>query len=162
MLVSNRYLTEIYEHALEKKLNAKEVGLFLRREIMRVMNYNKGTFEDLEKKDINDEISKLIEMLSSEKISYTTAQKVLEKLYDEKFDVGEYVEKEGLVQVQDTKVIEEIVEKALKEAPKAVEDYKAGNEKSLHFIVGIVMRETKGTAKPNVVQEILRKKVGEM
>lgn len=159
VLVSNLYLTELYEHALEKKLNPKEVGLFLRREIMRVLNYNKGTFQDLEKKDIKENIAVLVELLSNEKISYTTAQKVLEKLYDKKFDVEEYIEKEGLVQVQDTSLIEELVKKALKEAPKAVEDYKAGNEKSLNFIVGIVMKETKGTAKPQLVNEILKKEV---
>lgn len=159
VLVSNLYLTEIYEHALEQKLNPKEVGLFLRREIMRVMNYNKGTFEDLEKKDIKEEISKILELLSSEKISYTTAQKVLEKLYDEKFDVEKYITENNLIQVQDTGLIEELVRKALSEAPKAVEDYKNGNTKSLNFIVGIVMRETKGTAKPQVVNEILMKEV---
>ena len=159
VLVSNLYLTQIYEHALEQKLNPKEVGLFLRREIMRVMNYNKGSFEDLESKDIKEEISKLIKLLSDEKISYTTAQKVMEKLYDEKFDVEKYIKDNGLVQVQDTGLIEKLVKKALSEAPKAVEDYKAGNDKSLNFVVGIVMRETKGTAKPQVVNEIMLKEV---
>ncbi len=159
VLVSNKYLTEIYEHALEEKLNPKEVGLFLRREIMRVMNYHKETFFDLEEKGIKEEISKLLEMLSCEKIAYTTAQKVLEKLYSKKFDVIKYVEKEGLAQVQDTGLIEELVAKALAEAPKAVEDYKGGNTKSLNFVVGIVMRETKGTAKPQLVNEIMMKQV---
>ena len=162
VLVSNLYLTEIYETALEKKLNPKEVGLFLRREIMRILNYNKATFEDLEKKNIHDELIDLIELLGSERISYTTAQKVLEKLYDEKFNVKKYIEENNLMQVQDTKLIEEIVKRALKEAPKAVEDYKAGNEKSLNFIVGIVMRETKGTAKPQIVNEIILKIVKEV
>jgi aspartyl-tRNA(Asn)/glutamyl-tRNA(Gln) amidotransferase subunit B len=157
VLVSELYLTEIFEYAIEKKLNPKEVGLFLRREIMRVLNYHKESFEDLENKDIKEEITKLIEMLGSDKISYTTAQKVLEKLYDEKFDVEKYIKDNNLIQVDDTKLIEELVKKALKDAPKAVEDYKGGNEKSLNFIVGIVMRETKGTAKPQVVNEVMMK-----
>ena len=159
VLVSNKYLTELFEYALSEKLNPKEVGLFLRREIMRVLNYNKGTFVDLEEKNIKGEISVLLRLLSDEKISYTTAQKIIEKLYDKKLDVEKFVEKEGLLQVQDIKLIEELVEKALKEAPKAVADYKAGNTKSLNFVVGIVMRETKGTAKPQVVNDILMKKV---
>ncbi len=159
VLVSELYLTEIFEYALEKKLNPKEVGLFLRREIMRVLNYNKNTFEDLENKDIKEEIIKLIELLGQDKISYTVAQKTLEKLYDSKFDVEKYINDNNLIQVDDTSLIEELVKKALKDAPKAVEDYKSGNEKSLNFIVGIVMRETKGTAKPQVVNEILLKEV---
>lgn len=159
VLVSNLYLTELYEYAIDRNLNPKEVGLFLRREIMRVLNYNKGSFLDLESKNIKEDISKLLELLGTDKISYTTAQKVLEKLYDEKFDVEKYINDNGLIQVQDTSLIEELVRKALTQAPKAVEDYKSGNDKSLNFIVGIVMRETKGTAKPQLVNEILKKEV---
>jgi len=195
VIVSNLYLTEIFEHALntsrfqsaqksngmisedaiKKKINPKEVGLFLRREILRVLNYNKETFEDLEKKDIKQEITNLIELLGEDKISYTTAQKILEKLYDgswmnelpngekrsdcKKFDVEKYVKENNLMQVQDTGLIEELVKKALSEAPKAVEDYKNGNTKSLNFIVGIVMRETKGTAKPQIVNKVMLEEV---
>jgi aspartyl-tRNA(Asn)/glutamyl-tRNA(Gln) amidotransferase subunit B len=162
VLISNIYLSEIFEYAIDKKLNPKEVGLFLRREIPRVLNYNKDTFEDLENKKIKDEIINLIDLLGKDKISYTSAQKILEKLYEKKINVNEYVEKNSLLQVQDTKLIEELVLKALKEAPKAVEDFKGGNSKSLNFIVGIVMRETKGRAKPQVVNEILMKKVKEI
>ena len=163
VLVSNLYLTEIFEHAINKKLNPKEVGLFLRREILRVLNYNKEDFIDLEKKNIKDEIIKLIELLGEEKISYTTAQKTLEKLYDAKFDVKKYIEKEGLIQVQDDSLIEELVKKALKEAPQAVEDYKkTGNTKPLNFIVGIVMRETKGTANPQKVNKTMMKILKEL
>jgi aspartyl-tRNA(Asn)/glutamyl-tRNA(Gln) amidotransferase subunit B len=159
VLVSNLYLTELYERALEKGLNPKEVGLFLRREIMRVLNYNKGTFQDLKEKDIAEEIFTLLKLLSEEKISYTTAQKLIEKLYDKKFDVEKHVKDNNLMQVQDDSLIEELLRKALKEAPKAVEDFKAGNDKALNFIVGIVMKETKGTANPKKVNEILMKEV---
>ncbi len=160
VLVSNLYLSELFEHALEQKLNPKEVGLFLRREIPRVLNYNKATFHDLEKKELKTEISRLIKLLGEDKISYTTAQKVWEKLFEKKFDVEKYIKDNNLIQVQDTGAIEELVRKALKEAPKAVEDYKSsGNPKPLNFIVGIVMRETKGTAKPQLVNEILMREV---
>ena len=59
-------------------------------------------------------------------------------------------------------MIEDLVLKALKEAPQAVEDYKNGNTKSLNFVVGIVMRETKGTAKPQTVNKIMMEKVKEL
>lgn len=162
VLVSNLYLSSIFEHAIEKKLNPREVGLFLRREIPRVLNYHNHTFEDLEKKEIKEEVVKLTELLGEDKISYNTAQKIIEKLYEDKFDVEKYVNENNLLQVQDTSLIEELVENALKDAPKTVEDYKGGNTKALNFIVGIVMRETKGTAKPQVVNEILMKKVKEL
>jgi len=159
VLISNLYLTELFEDAISVGLNALEVGLFMKREILRVLNFNKGSFEDLEIKDIKTEISILLKLLSEEKVSYTTAQKLIEKLYDKKFDVENYVEKNNLGQVKDDNLIESLVIKALKEAPKAVEDYKSGNSKALNFVVGIVMRETKGTAKPQIVNKILMEKV---
>ncbi|MFW6285717.1 MAG: Asp-tRNA(Asn)/Glu-tRNA(Gln) amidotransferase subunit GatB, partial [Nanoarchaeota archaeon] len=161
VLVSNLYLTSLYEHAISEKLNPKEVGLFLRREVLRVLNYNKATFSDLETKDIKDEILTILRLLSEEKISYTTAQKLLEKLYDKKFDIENYIKNNNLLQVQDTKEIEDLVTSALKSAPQAIEDYKSGNTKSLNFIVGIVMKETKGTAKPQIVNKILEEKIKE-
>ena len=160
-LVANLYLTEIFEYAIEKKLNPREVGLFLRREIPRVLNYHNESFEILESKDIKEEIISLITLLGEDKISYTTAQKVLEKLYEKSFNVKQYIEENNLIQVQDTGAIEELVRKALSEAPKAIEDYKTGNTKSLNFVVGIVMRESKGTAKPQVVNELMNKIVKE-
>lgn len=155
VLVSNLYLSEVFEYAIEKKLNPREVGLFLRREIPRVLNYHNESFETLESKDIKDEVTALITLLGEDKISYTTAQKTLEKLYENKFDVKQYIEENNLIQVQDDSLIEELVRKALQDNPKAVEDYKGGNTKSLNFIVGVVMRETKGTAKPQIVNKIM-------
>lgn len=159
VLVSNVYLSELFEYAIEKKLNPKEVGLFLRREILRVLNYHNHDFEELERRNIKEELIQLITMLGNEEISYTTAQKTLEKLYAEKFDVKQYIEKNNLKQVQDTSIIVELVQKALSDAPKAVEDYKGGNTKSLNFIVGLVMKETKGTANPQMVNKILLEEV---
>lgn len=161
VLVSNLYLTEIFEHALDKKLNPREVGLFLRREIPRVLNYAKEDFIDLEKKDIKEEIISLIDLLGADKIAYNTAQKVLEKLYAEKFDVEKYINDNNLIQVQDDGLIEELIRKALANNPKAVEDHKGGNTKSLNFIVGVVMRGTNGTAKPQIVNKLLSEIVKE-
>lgn len=161
VIVSNLYLSSIFEHAISKKLNPREVGLFLRREVPRVLNYNKASFSDLEDKDIKEEITVLIELLGADMVAYTTAQKVLEKLYDEKFGVVKYINDNGLIQVQDTGLIEELVRKALADNSKAVSDFKGGNTKSLNFIVGVVMRETKGTAKPQVVNEVMMKVVKE-
>jgi aspartyl-tRNA(Asn)/glutamyl-tRNA(Gln) amidotransferase subunit B len=75
----------------------------------------------------------------------------------EPFDVKEYVKKEGLEVVSDSGEIEKLCKEAIKEAPQAVSEYKAGKEKALNFIVGIVMRKTKGKASPKEVNEILRK-----
>ena len=80
----------------------------------------------------------------------------MEKLIEKPFDVKEYVKKHGLEAVSDKGEIEKFCKEAIKEAPQAVEDYKKGNEKALNFVVGIVMKKSKGKATPKEVNEILK------
>ena len=156
-LIENPYLTKIFDYAISKNLNPDEVQKFLTREILRVLNYNNHTFLDLEKKNIREEIIFLIEYLGEDKINYSTAQKILEKLYDENIEVKKYIEDNNLYQVSDTSLIENLIKEALENNKKALEDYKSGNDKALNFIIGFVMNKTNRTAKPHIIQEKLKK-----
>jgi len=69
------------------------------------------------------------------------------------------VKEKGLVQVSDTGLIEKAVEKAIAANPVAVAEFKAGKQKALGALVGFVMKETAGKANPQIVNEILRKKL---
>ena len=69
------------------------------------------------------------------------------------------VEAKGLAQVSDTGALETACDEAISKNPKSVEDYKAGKENALMFLVGQVMRASKGKANPNLVNELLKKKL---
>jgi aspartyl-tRNA(Asn)/glutamyl-tRNA(Gln) amidotransferase subunit B len=69
------------------------------------------------------------------------------------------VKEDGLVQVSDESAIESVIDLTLSENPKEVEQFKAGKDKLFGFFVGQVMRKTKGKANPQLVNEILRKKL---
>jgi len=99
----------------------------------------------------------LLKLVENKKITDTVAQKILEKLIGKPFDVKEYVKKENLEAVSDTKEIEKYCKEAIDENPQAVEDYKNGEEKSLNYLIGQVMRKTKGKATPKEVNEIILK-----
>jgi aspartyl-tRNA(Asn)/glutamyl-tRNA(Gln) amidotransferase subunit B len=70
------------------------------------------------------------------------------------------VQEKGLVQVSDSAEIEHIVRKVMDANPKEVQDYRSGKEKVFGFFVGQVMRETKGKANPQRVNEILKAQLG--
>ena len=95
--------------------------------------------------------------LSSKKITESTGQKIIELLCEKEFDVLSYVKKEKLEAVSDYSQIEQFCKEAILENPKAIEDFKKGEEKALNFIVGSVMKKSKGLATPLQVNEILRK-----
>lgn len=156
IIAAEKLLAEMFEK-VAKEIDPILAAKWLRRELLRVMNYNKKEMHEL----LIDErhMIDLLKLIESKKITEATAQKTLEKLIVKPFDVNKYVEKESLVAVSDKKEIEKFCKKAIEESPQAVEDYKEGKEKALHFIIGKVMQYTKGQATPKEVNEILKKLV---
>lgn len=153
VIAQERLLAELFEKVaaeIDPILSAK----WLRRELVRVMNYNKKELHQLEIDESH--LIDLLKLVEDKKITDTTGQKLMEMLLENPFDVKKHVEKEGLIAVSDKGELEKFCKEAVDENPKAVEDYKSGNTKALQFLVGQVMRKTKGKAAPKEVNEILR------
>ncbi len=150
----DKELAEMFE-AVSTAVDPSLAAKWVRRELARVLNYNKKKLKDTEIKDIH--MIDLLKLVEEKKITDRVAQKILEKLIEKPFDVNEYVEKEGLGAVSDSGEIEKLCKEAIKESAKAVEDYKNGEEKALNFVVGIVMKKTKGKATPKEVNDTLKR-----
>jgi aspartyl-tRNA(Asn)/glutamyl-tRNA(Gln) amidotransferase subunit B len=127
---------------------------WLRRELVRVMNYNSLEFKDL-KLDAGHLVD-LLKLIQSGEITDTVGQKIIELLVVEPFDIRSYVEKEGLRRVSDPASLEALARRVISENSKVVEDYKSGNERSLNYLVGQVMRLSKGTAAPQKVRDMIK------
>ena len=155
IVLTNDYsLTQIFEKAV-KKVDPVLAAKWIRRELVRVLNYNKIDASDM-KLNI-DEFVVLLDLLDKRKITDNVAQKILDKLVVENIDVRKYVSKQGLEAVSDSNLLERYCKQAIKESKKAVDDYKSGNENSLNFVVGKVMRLSKGKADAKEVKELLKK-----
>ena len=98
---------------------------------------------------------RLIELVKEGKLNRNTAVRVFDAVFADDGDVDAYVAEHGLEQVSDTGLVQSVVERVLTANPKSVEDYKSGKEKAFGFLVGQTMRELKGQASPQVVNEIL-------
>ena len=81
----------------------------------------------------------------------------MELLTEKEVKIKEYVKANNLEAVSDTKELEEICKKVLKDHPQVLKEYLEGNEKSFNFLVGQVMRISKGKASPQIVNEIFKK-----
>ncbi len=106
-----------------------------------------------------ENFAELIKMIDSGKISGSAAKQVFKVMYEKGAEPDHIVEDLGLAQVSDTGAIESMVDEVLSNNSKAVEDYKAGMQKSFGFLVGQVMAAMKGKANPGIVNEILKKKL---
>ncbi|MFW6283718.1 MAG: Asp-tRNA(Asn)/Glu-tRNA(Gln) amidotransferase subunit GatB [Minisyncoccales bacterium] len=147
-------LAELFEN-IAKEIDPLLAAKWLRRELLRVMNYNSISFDEL--KIDEKHLIELLTLVEKNKITDKTAKTILEKLIEEPFDIKKYVKENDLETVQDTNEIEKFVKESMDENPQAVDDIKSGNTKSINFIVGQVMRKSKGKANPKEVNEIIKK-----
>ena len=98
-------------------------------------------------------------MIQQGKISGSAAKQVFKVMFEKGGEPDNIVEELGLAQVSDESAIEEAVTQVIAANPKAVEDFKAGQAKSFGFLVGQIMAHMKGKANPQVVNELLKKKL---
>jgi len=92
-------------------------------------------------------------------ITSRAAKEVLKEMWASGKDPSLVIKEKNLIQIKDIDVIRLIVSKVIAENPKAVEDYKKGKVASLQFLIGQVMRETRGKANPEILKKILKEKL---
>jgi aspartyl-tRNA(Asn)/glutamyl-tRNA(Gln) amidotransferase subunit B len=97
--------------------------------------------------------------VDSKKISSAIAQQVFSDMFETGDMPGAIVEKKGLAQVSDTGAIEKFCDEVIAANQKSAEDFRAGKVAALNFLKGQVMKLSKGKANPNVVGEILERKL---
>ena len=102
----------------------------------------------------------LLKLIESGTISGNIAKGIFEEMYQTQKSAGSIVEEKGLKQITDSSAIEKIVAEVLQANPGQVEEFKGGKEKVLGFLVGQVMKASKGKANPAMVNKLLKKKMG--
>jgi aspartyl-tRNA(Asn)/glutamyl-tRNA(Gln) amidotransferase subunit B len=103
------------------------------------------------------------ELIKDDKLSSTNAKALFEKLLGQETlpeNIEEYAQKAGYIQVSDEGELASIVEKVIADNPKAAEDIKGGEGRAIGFMVGQVMKESKGQANPKLAQELIKKQLG--
>jgi len=154
VICSDILLSELFEKTA-KKINPMLAARWLRFELLRVLNYNK---KELSETKINEKhIIDLLKLVENKKITETTAQKILENLAEKLFNVNSYVKEHKLRVISAVKELEKLCKDIIRQHEKVVSDYKKGRKEALNFLVGQVMRATKGKASPKELKEIFTK-----
>jgi aspartyl-tRNA(Asn)/glutamyl-tRNA(Gln) amidotransferase subunit B len=119
------------------------------------LNYNKTSLDGLDIKV--EHFVSLLELVDSGKITEQQGKKILDKFIPKSFDPKKEIKGKGKISGEGE--LGKVVEKVIGKNGKAVEDYGAGEEKALHFLIGQVMRETAGRADTEIVRKLLKKKL---
>ena len=167
--VINKNLSEYYEKVVsefEEWTMEDEKGEAHKKAAKLVANYLisdiKGLLageEFIEKKfKIKPEnFAEFIKMIYKGEISSKVAKMVIVEMFNKGEDPSEIVKENNWGQMSDDSALEKIIMQIIEKNTKVVADYKAGKQNSLQFLMGQVMKETRGTAKPETVQELLKK-----
>ena len=153
VLVADKQVAEYFEEVVAAKADPKLVCNWISGELMRLMNENKV---DIRNVGIPAKsLASLIQFLQEGSISGKIAKTVFEEMVQSGKDPATIIEFRGLKQVSDEGALRGLLETLLSNNPKQVEQFRAGKTQIKGFFVGQVMKETKGQANPQIVNQLL-------
>ncbi|HRY82753.1 MAG TPA: Asp-tRNA(Asn)/Glu-tRNA(Gln) amidotransferase subunit GatB [Candidatus Moranbacteria bacterium] len=171
VLVAEKELAEYFEQVvseIKEKMGCKEyecaedktiklAANYAITELRRHMILENHIIQDI--KITPENYAELICIVASGKINSSAAQTVLLEMYKTGGDPSQIIEEKNLAQMDNSEELEKIMDEVLAKNEKSVADFKAGKENALKFLIGQIMKETKGKANPQKVQEILHNKL---
>ena len=157
VLVGDKLLGDYFEACVYEKVSAKLASNWIQSELLGELNARK--FSLSESKVDAKKLAGLIRLIENNTISGKIAKDVLPEMLETGKSADDIVKEKGLVQVTDTKLLEEIADRVIAANPKTVGEVRSGKAQAIGFLVGQVMKESKGKANPKLINEILSKKL---
>jgi len=159
LLTAEKAVADYFESALKLYDKPKILANWISGDIAAKLNEKNIGIKDL--KVSPEDLVNLLKMIDSGKISGKMAKDVLSEMVEAGAKPDDIVKAKGLSQITDASLIEEAVKAVLKREAKSVADYKGGKKNAFTFLVGQVMKDTKGKASPAIANEILKKLLGD-
>ncbi|MFZ2631134.1 MAG: Asp-tRNA(Asn)/Glu-tRNA(Gln) amidotransferase subunit GatB [Desulfosalsimonadaceae bacterium] len=158
VLTSARELADYFEDCVRQVNNPKLVSNWVMGSLLGLLNAEGKTIEQSPVSAAA--LAELLTLMETGVISGKIAKTVFDEMVASGKSPKVIVEEKGLVQVTDTSEISAVVDRVIAASPNEVEKFKAGNTKLMGFFVGQVMKETKGKANPEIVNRLLKEKLG--
>lgn len=157
VLVADKALGDYFEDCVKEKASSKLVSNWIQSELLALLNTKKISIEKSPVKA--KDLAGLIRLIENNTVSGKIAKDVLPAMFEAGKSAEAIVKEKGLVQVTDTKLLEEVADRVIQANPKVVGEVKSGKPQAIGFLVGQVMKETQGKANPKLINEILSKKL---
>ncbi|PKR76716.1 Asp-tRNA(Asn)/Glu-tRNA(Gln) amidotransferase GatCAB subunit B [Halalkalibacillus sediminis] len=153
VLTGSKEMSDFFEATINQGADPKQATNWLMGDVSGYMNKQQVELEDLPLTP--EALAKMIKLIDEGTLSSKLAKKVITELVKNGGDPEKIVEEKGLVQISDEGQLREIITGILDENQQSIEDYKNGKDRALGFLVGQVMKATKGQANPPMVNKIL-------
>ncbi len=161
LLTSSKEMSVSGEELITIGIDPKTASNWLQGEVSRIMNANKIEVGEFKQWVSMEKLADLIKSNEDNIINAATAKSVLEEMFRTGKTAAAIIKERGLSQISDTGELEKVVAEVINSNTQAVADYRAGKETVVKFLVGQVMKATKGRANPQLVNEVLKQKLVE-
>jgi aspartyl-tRNA(Asn)/glutamyl-tRNA(Gln) amidotransferase subunit B len=159
VLTAKPTLADYFEASVKAGAPSKAAASWISVELLRRLNDAGKSIEDCPVPP--QALAELLSKVESGVITTASGKKVFATMFDSGRSAAEIIAAEGLAQISDTGAIEKIAREIVAKSPDNVAKYRSGNEGVFKFFVGQVMRETRGQANPQIVNEIVKRVLGE-
>lgn len=153
VITSSKKLADFFEESLGYTKDAKAISNWIMGDLLGYLNQNNLQFEQV--KITGQGLGEMIGLLENGTISSKIAKTVFKAMLESGKLPKQIVEEQGLVQISDEGAILAIVDQVIGANPQSVADFKAGKEKAVGFLVGQVMKESRGKANPGLVNKLI-------
>ena len=152
-IIANRMLSDYLNGFLDTSLDFKTAGNLLLGDISFYLNKEEKRIEDTTL--TSDKFLDLVSKVNDGSLTSKNVKDILELVLTSSLSIEEIIKKVGISNITDTGALEEIVLNVISNNPDSVSDYKAGKDRAIKYLMGQIMKETKGSANPKLVNEIL-------
>ena len=152
-LIQNMELSIILNELIDNGINPILSANILTSDILSFMNSHYLKFSEL--KINTDNVKDIVNLLNDNKISSKIAKEIISELLENGGNVDDIIKSKGLSQISDENTLLDIINNVINNNLNAVEDYKNGLDRSIKFLMGQIMKETKGQANPKMANELL-------
>ena len=157
VLVGDRVSTALFEQTIALGAPARDSANWITQDLAGLLN--KHGVDPTASPVTAEHMAELLGLLANDTISGAGAKQVLEEAVETGDAIGDIVDRRGLTQVSDTEALGAIADEVLAENADAVEQFRAGKEGVIGFLVGQVMKKSGGSANPKIAQELLRERL---
>lgn len=160
ILIRNKDLADVFEEIAKKRPELAQIASsWICREVIRQLNYRSIEYKDKECKLNSEILIELFDLIQKREITENVGKKLVERIIDSGESPREIVKKECLSKISEDENLISITLEVIESNQKVVEDYKAGKKEALNFLMGQIMKKTKGRADANKVIEILKENI---
>ncbi|OBR69536.1 aspartyl/glutamyl-tRNA amidotransferase subunit B [Paenibacillus oryzae] len=157
VITASKKLADLFQESLSYTKDAKAAANWVMGDLLAYLNAGGLELDDV--KLTGQGLGEMIGLLENGTISGKIAKTVFKAMLETGKLPGAIVEEQGLVQISDEGALLGIVDEVIGRNPQSVEDFRAGKDKAIGFLVGQIMKETKGKANPALVNKLLMERL---